>query len=347
MKPFKYLKGRIRGWLPKEPYLPRNLNSSNSQNKKAPRISLRRVPLGLKLVVALFWIFGFGAILTLIEQATQLGYLPLNAQFLMATVTAIDGVALFVVGAGLLTMRKRWVDAAIVFSAISLVAFYIVPLRFALPLEAVVLVYLVTLRKGVLSAKVIQVAPAALLVVLCGASFTPVFAINANAQIINPSKALIKSISQTSRNNGFSLTVNVYQYADLDSKEDYYFLEMDLLCPLRNFNHVAINASIENVTIVPPWTPQASPSSQVAIAFGVAAFYIGNPRTSKVYTSPAGNISWEESSLNLEKSETFSTDLWVSQGAHFSATILAEVGFNDKVFGNLWVDKLDFGVVEI
>jgi hypothetical protein len=189
------------------------------------------------------------------------------------------------------------------------------------------------------------VAPAALLVVLCVASFTPVFA--ANAQIINPSKILVKSISQTSSNNGFNMTVNVYQYADLDSQKDYYTLEIDLQCPQRNFNHAIINASIENVTVMPPWIPQASPASPVAIAFGIATLYIGNPRTVTVHTNQAGNISWAESSLNTEKSEVFSTDLWAPQSAHLAIYIIAEAGFVDKVFGSLWGDKLDFGVTEI
>lgn len=349
MKPLKYLQGRIRGWLPKEPSLPRTLNASNSQNKKAPRIFLSRAPLGLKLVTALLWIFGFGAIMALIQQVTQLGYLSFNVQFLMATVTATDSVALFVVGAGLLTLKKGWVDIAIIFLAISLVAFYVVPLRFALPLEAVVLVYLVALRmgKGIASSKLIQVAPVALLVLLCVASFAPVYA--ADPQIINPSKTMIKSLSQTSNNGSFNVGVNVYQYADLDSKKDYYYLEIDLQCPQRNFNSAIVNASIDtqNETATTDWEPQASPGTPIGIGLGIATLYIGNPETVLVNSDYKTKISWTESTLHPKQSETFSTDLWVPQGTHFSVAVNAKVGFNDKVFGNLWVDKTNFGVLEI
>jgi len=352
MKPLKYLQGRIRGWLPKEPSLPRSLNVSNSQNKKAPRIFLSRAPLGLKLVTALLWIFGFGAIMALIQQVTQLGYLSFNVQFLMAAVAAMDGVALFVVGAGLLTMKKVWVNIAIIFLVISLIAFYIVPLRFALPLEAVVLVYLVTLRmgKGIASSKLIQAVPVALLVVLCVASFAPVYA--ANPQIFNPSKTMIKSQSQTSNNDSFNLSVNVYQYADLDSKKDYYFIEIGLQCPQENFNFAIVNVSIETqnetaTTHWQNWEPQASPGTPTGIGLGIATLYIGNPETVLVNSDYKTKISWTESTLNPKQSETFSTDLWVPQGAHFSVAVNANVGFNDKIFGNLWVDKTNFGVLEI
>ncbi len=305
----------------------------------------------MKLVTALFWIFGFGAILAIIQQVTQLGYLSFNVQFIMAAVAAMDSAALFVVGAGLLTMKKVWVNIAIIFLVISLIAFYIVPLRFALPLEAVVLVYLVTLRmgKGTASSKLIQVAPVALLVILCAATFAPVYA--TDPQIINPSKTIVKSQNQISNNGSFNVSVNVYQYADLDSKKDYYYLEIDLQCPQRNFNSAIVNVSVEtqNGTMPLDWIlwgmshePQASPGTPAGIGLGIATLYVGNFET-VLFNSDQTKIGWIESTLNPKQSETFSTDIWVPQDAHFSVNVTAKIGFNDKVFGNLWVDQLNFG----
>lgn len=305
----------------------------------------------MKLVTALFWIFGFGAILAIIQQVTQLGYLSFNVQFIMAAVAAMDSAALFVVGAGLLTMKKVWVNIAIIFLVISLIAFYIVPLRFALPLEAVVLVYLVTLRmgKGTAYSKLIQVAPVALLVILCAATFAPVYA--TDPQIINPSKTIVKSQNQISNNGSFNVSVNVYQYADLDSKKDYYYLEIDLQCPQRNFNSAIVNVSVEtqNGTMPLDWIlwgmshePQASPGTPAGIGLGIATLYVGNFET-VLFNSDQTKIGWIESTLNPKQSETFSTDIWVPQDAHFSVNVTAKIGFNDKVFGNLWVDQLNFG----
>ena len=39
-------------------------------------------------------------------------------------------------------MKRKWIDAVLIISIVSLIAFYIVPLRPALPLEVVVMVYL-------------------------------------------------------------------------------------------------------------------------------------------------------------------------------------------------------------
>jgi hypothetical protein len=303
-------------------------------------------PLGLKLVVALFWLSGVGTVLALVGQALQMAYLPLNVRLLMASVTVADGVALFVIGAGLLTVKKRWVDAAIVFLVVSLVAFYVVPLRVALPLEAVALAYLVALRwgKGV-PAKSVKVVPVALLVLLCVASFAPVM--NANAAIVEPSRTLIQSCTQTSPKDAFNVTVNLYQYADLDDEKDYYFLEIELQCVKGNFNYATVNASMENVTMTIWHLPQSSPSSPVAVAFGIPTLYIGNSETVFVYSDYATYLNWKESTLNPQSSGTFSTDLWVPQNAHISATVNVAAGFQDEVFGGLWSDQLNSGAVQV
>lgn len=339
------LEKRIRGWLPKEPTLPRRANPSNLQEEKAKMLPTH-TPLGLKLVVALFWISGVGTILALVEQAIQMAYLPLDARLLMTAVTVADGAALFVLGAGLLTVKKRWVDAAIVFSVASLVAFYLVPMRFALPLEAVALAYLVALRWGKgAPAKSAKMVPVALLVLLCVASFAPVM--SANASIIEPSRTLIQSSTQTSPKGSFNVTVNLYQYVDLDDEKDYYFLEIELQCVTGNFNYAAVNASLENVTTIIGHIPQSSPSYPVALAFGIPTLYIGNSETVFVYSDYATYLNWKESTLNPQSSGTFSTDLWVPQNAHISASVNVAAGFRDEVFGGLWSDQLNSGAIQV
>jgi hypothetical protein len=340
----KFLQSRIRGWLPKEPNLPRRANATNPR-KKPSRVLFAHSPLGLKLVVGLLWLFGIGAVLTLIQQTTQLSYLPADVKLLMAAVTAIDGVGLFVVGAGLLTANKRWIDVAIVFLIASIVAFYVVPLRAALPLEVVALAYLVALRQN-RSPKAIQAAPAALVAVLCVAAFLP---ISANAQIINPSKTPIQTFNQASNNDGFVVTTNVYRYADLDPQKDYYSIEIVVRCPQKNFNHITVNASTDapEETMATGWLPHASLASPVAVGLGIATLYVGNPDRVQVDYNSKVNVNWAESTLNPKKAETFSTDLWLPQDAHFAVNITVEAGFADPVFGDLWMERLAFGGVEV
>jgi hypothetical protein len=303
-----------------------------------------RTPLGLKLVVALFWLSGFGTILALIGQAIQMAYLPLSLRLVMACVTAVDGAALFIIGAGLLTNKKCWVDAAIVFSAASLVAFYAVPMRFALPLEAIALAYLIALHFE-RPLKTAKVAPVALVLLIGIAAFTPV--LSANAQTINPSKTLIQTSTQTSNKGHFNVTTNLYQYADLDNKKDYNCLEINLNATPESFNYAVVNASLQNITTAINWTPQSSPRTPVAIAFGIPTLYIGNPQTVLVYSDDLTYLNWKESTLNPTTSGTFSTDLWVPQNAHISATITVEAEFRDDIFGVLWSDQLNFGAVQV
>ena len=172
----KSLQNRIRGWFPNEPHLPQKLKLANTRNQGSIRTFLAQSPLGLKVVVALFWIFGLIALLMVLVQFTVMGYLPFDVKVLIATVTAADGIAMIVVGGGLLTVKKRWIDTAIVFCAVSIVIFYVIPLRFGLPLELIAIAYLVILRKG-LSPKLLNVlVPVALAVVICSAMIVPVFA---------------------------------------------------------------------------------------------------------------------------------------------------------------------------
>lgn len=110
--------------------------------------SKRKIPLGVKLIVALHWAFVF-IIILMLSRIVGLTYLPLNLQVLMGTVAALDGGLLFIMGTGLLTMKKKWLDATMVFSIISIVVFYIIPLRLAFPLEIIVIAYLINARGGI------------------------------------------------------------------------------------------------------------------------------------------------------------------------------------------------------
>ncbi len=344
----KNLEQRIRGWLPQEPALPRKASPPNSPNKKTPRTLFTQTPLGLKIVVGLLWVFGVGAILALSQQTAQLGYLPFDLRFVMAAVAVVDGAGLFVVGAGLLTNQKRWINIAIVFLAASLVVFYVLPLRAAWPLEIVLISYLVILREGKTPQAVKAVPAALLLAVLCVATFASATAL-VHAQTINPSKTLVQNHTQTSNNSGFVVTTNVYQYSDLDPKKDYYYLEITLRCPETNFNCAVVNVSTNapNESTKNGWLPHSNPAAPFAIGLGIATLYIGNPETIQTNYDTKTNISWAESTLNPQKTKTFSTDLWVPQDAHFAINVAVEAGFADPVFGNLWRDQLEVGGVEV
>jgi hypothetical protein len=185
------------------------------------------------------------------------------------------------------------------------------------------------------------------LAVLFIASFAPISAVN--AQTITPSKTLVENYSQTSSDGGFFVTVNVYQYADLDPQKDYYFLEVSLQCPQRNFNHAIANVSIDGsdelMTI--SWLPHSNPASPFAVGLGIATLYVGNAETVQVDCTQKAQLSWTESTLNPKNADVFSTDLWLPQDATVNVTLYVEAGFRDKIFGDLWMDKLVSGVIDV
>lgn len=341
----KYLES-IRGWLPKTPNLPKELNLAVSEKKKS-RIFLARTPSGLKLVVVLFWVFGLAGILMVAEQFLQFGYLPFNLWFLMAAVTVADSVGMFIVGAGLLTAKRRWIDIAIVFSIASIAVFYLVPLRPAFPLEILAISYLVYMHKGFPSKQLTQKLPVALAVLLFITILTPV--VSVRAELINTGKTEVMHYNQSSDKGNFVANLTVYQYADMNNEKDYYYLEVDLQCSQRNLNYVNANLSLsppEAMLITFTTKPHVSPASPLAVGFGASTVYIGNPETIFVYTSQT-SIDWIETTINPKQGEVFSVELWVPQGAHFMVNLKAVAGLEDKIFGNLWMDKLNTEDLEI
>ena len=60
-----------------------------------------------------------------------------------------------------------------------------------------------------------------------------------------------------------------------------------------------------------------------------------------VYTDHKGQIAWEEHGLNSQGKGVFSTEFFVLQQDNFTGSVKAEVGLEDKVFGNLWTDTVN------
>lgn len=340
MKAKKTLQNRIQGWFPKEP------NIVKLQMKESPKILVTRNSLGLKIVAVLFWLFGLAGILTVALQLFEFDYLPFNFRFFMGAVAATDCVGMFIVGAGLLTAKSRWINTAIIFSIASIAIFYLLPLRPAFPLEIVAMLYLVYTRKGVSTKNVITKLPAiAMVVLVCVALFMPLASVN--AQLTSIAKTEVAQVNQSSDNGNFVANVYVYQYADGDNEKDYYLVEAKVQCLERNLNYINANLSIssqDGALITFTHNPQANPSSPLAVGFGVATFYWGNPQTVFVYTSQT-NIDWIEKTINPKQTEVFSVELFVHQDGHFSVDLWTQAGLDDKIFGNLWVDQLSIAEI--
>lgn len=340
----KEILSTIRGWFPQEPYLPQKVNLKGAKSETPLRPFFARSPLGLKLVAALFWIFGVIAGLMVIDQFRIFVYLPFNVRGIITAITIMDAVAMFVIGVGLLTMKKRWINIALIFSIISIMVFYIIPLRAALPLELVAIAYLLTLRKGFVSKRIVptglSAVSVALVLLVCSSMFVPVYA--QNTDLINPSKTITENYYLTSDKGDFGANVIIYRIGDMDNERDYYLLEVNLNSSKGGFNYAKVNVSFSQiVTIFPSWKPQSNPTTATALSLGVASIYIGNTDNVVVDVKHEESICWIKQALSPIERGVFSTELIVNQDAHFNLNLTAEAGLNDKIFGNLWIDHLE------
>lgn len=296
------------------------------------------IPLGMKIIVALLWIFGFMGMLMLIFQVRELAYLPLNLRILMSAVTAVDSIIMFIMGAGLLTMKRKWSDAVIVISIISIVVFYIVPLRPTIPLEIMIIIYLVNERGGFSLKRLKHVVPLGLLMFSCSTTFT------ANSDMFAPYRKLVQYYDQTSDQGYFSATMGLYQYEDAVPTTDFYYLEIDIHCLDRKLNYITVNACVPNPeSEAISWKPQAMPGSTFSVGLGVATFSIGPSEVVIIQHGTNYNyLYWTESVMTPKYDEVFSSDFWVPEGINFTWTLAAEVKLEDKIFGSLWSDTLTF-----
>ena len=92
--------------------------------------------------------------------------------------------------------------------------------------------------------------------------------------------------------------------------------------------------------------PLANPAVITRIGLGASTLYFGSYPTVYVYTSQS-SISWVEKTISLSDGGTFSTELWVPNGAHFSVDFRANAGLKDELFGTLWADNVTVGEVEV
>lgn len=288
------------------------------------------------LIVALHWICGFVAILMLLSQVSELKYLALSLKILIEATTAVDCALLFVVGAGLLTMKRVWIDTAIVVSTLSIVAFYIVPLRQAFPLEVLVIIYLIYKRGGFSLKRLKYVIPIVLLTSSCVA-----FTTDANALL--PSGKLVQHCDLTSDKGCFNATICLYNGQDIFPTVDFYYLNISICCINRKFNSIMVNAS----TPIPEaqatyWEPESYSGSVFSVGFGVVTFLIGEPTGIITVHQGTNYLCWSESVITPKYDEVFSSNFRVPEGMNFTYTLTAELKLEDKVFGILWSDTLIF-----
>jgi hypothetical protein len=342
----KTLWSHLRGWFPQEPKILTNTS------RATPKLPLTRRYWGLGILTALFWISGVAGIFSAAGHLFQLSYLQVNVQLVMFIVTVLDCVGMFIVGAGLLTAKRRWVDITIIFCVLSLVIFYLIPLRPAFPLEIIAIAYLVYVRQVTLAKPILTKLPAlAMVAVVALALFVPLSSPGAQlSSIPNTSGDLVVARGgQISDNHVFLSNVTIYQIPDQDPKKDYYTVEATVVCLNRNLNSVTANISIspqENTVIGYNHKPLASPAGTTQIGLGASTFYIGNYRTSYVYTSQS-TISWAEKTVNLSDGEVFLTEVWVPNGTHFAVSFWANAGLKDEIFGTLWADNVTVEGIEV
>ena len=297
-----------------------------------------RLPLGIKIIMVLFCVFGVIGVLVLLYEAAELAYLPSNLRIIISAVTALDSIVLFVMGAGLLTMKRKWIDAVIIISFISIVAFYIVPLRLAIPLEVVIIIYLVNWRGGFSLDRLKHAAPLGLLMLSCSTAFT------ANAHLSAPDRNLVQYYTQTSNQGYFTALMQLYQYEDAMSATDFYNLEIRIRCPDRKFNHITVNASTPNPEAEADWWhPVTKPGSTFSVGLGVATFSIGP--SENIDTQHGKNnsyVCWTESLMTPTYDAVFSSDFWVPEGTNLPWTLTVEAKLENEIFGTLWSDTLTF-----
>jgi hypothetical protein len=301
--------------------------------------SKRKIPLGVKLIVALHWVFAFGTILML-SRIIGLAYLPSKLQVLMGAVGALDGGLLFIMGAGLLTMKKRWLDATMIFSMISIVVFYIIPLRLVFPLEIIVITYLIYTRGGISINWLKRMIPLGLLMLLC------VAIVPANADIFTPDRVLVRYYEQMSVNGAFMAVAYVYQVKDAMPTRDFYDLEIKIHCIGREFNHVILNACVLNPEADSHlWKPQMGFGTTLSIGLGVGTFSVGPSEVVTIRYGTGNYIYWKETVMLPKSNEVFTSEFWVPEGINFTWTLSAEVKLTDEIYGTLWCDTLGFSAV--
>lgn len=301
--------------------------------------SKRNIPLGVKLIVALHWVFAFVTMLMLF-RIIGLTYLPSKLQVLMGAVVALDGGLLFIMGAGLLTMKKRWLDATIVFSILSIVAFYIIPLRLAFPMEIIVIVYLIGTRGGISINWLKRMIPLGLLMFLC------VAAVPVNADIFTPDRDLVQYYELMSANGAFMVAAYVYQVKDAISTRDFYDLEIKIHCVGREFNYVTLNACVLNPeaeSIL--WKPQSGYGNILSIGLGVASFSVGPSEVVTIRYGTGNYIYWKQIVMMPKSNEVFTSEFWVPEGMNFTWTLSTEMKLSDEIYGTLWCDTLSFSAV--
>jgi hypothetical protein len=275
----------------------------------------------------------------LLSQIAELSHLPSSLRVLISTVTAVDIALLFFMGAGLLTMKRKWVDAVLAASVISLVAFYIVPLRPAIPLEIVVIMYLISKRGGISLKRLKHIIPIGLLAVLTGQTL----AVNP-CSFFRSQGTLVQYHEVMSDKGGVRATLGLYKEADAIPTTDFYYFEATIHCIDWKFSCVTVNAS----ALVPEaeaydWSPQTALGSVLHIGLGVSTFSIGSPKIVRIEFGTNENpLVWRESLMTPMYEEVFSARYFVPEGMNFTFSITAQVRLEDEIFGNLWNETLAF-----
>ncbi len=337
----KSLENRVRGWLPKEPNIVKFQRLENSKVFHSRNNASTIIPAGLFLAFAIF------GIIHSVSNSFELNYLPVNFQVFISAVSLADYVCMLVIGAGLLTAKRFWIDTAIVFSVLSLIVFYVVPLRVAIPMEIVAIVSLVYARSFPAKQALTKLSIVAMIAIICVAFFAPLAIVN--SQLTNSKETVVARSGQASNNRDFVANITVFQEPDADNQKDYYLIQVVVHCidRERNYLNVSLGFSPEAAILIAyRTTPQTNPASPIEIGLGASTLLLGNYRTVLAYSSNT-SIRWIERTINPEQDEWFSAELWVPQSSHFNLNLSVEARLEDKIFGNLWVDNLSLARVEV
>jgi len=134
---------KLRGWFPKEP------NFLKMQSVVQPPAKNSIHSRGVRIIGVAFISFGLIGLTSIIWQLGKFSYLPVSTQVLLFASLASVFTFTAIIGGGLMSEKSKWIKAATIFFVVSLIVFYIIPLRAAFPVELLLIIYLGYRRRDV------------------------------------------------------------------------------------------------------------------------------------------------------------------------------------------------------
>jgi hypothetical protein len=201
------LESRLRGWFPHEPTIVILHKSAT------PKALFGKSNWTLRIIAGVFVVFSIYGLMNSILQTAQVNYLPFNVRFIITAVSVLDYIGMFVVGVGLLTGKRRWIDTAIIYCIMSIILFYAIPMRAALPLELVMVACLFFVRYSPSSMKALTKVPTIAPAIVCIALLASLAPINAAILTTTQNTGhTIADFSQVSTSGNLVTGITVYSY---------------------------------------------------------------------------------------------------------------------------------------